>query len=500
MQFKMPPQQQPTTEEMLLKAREKLAQAQHYIRAVQTPPFVYGTVVAYKPGAGSVDVSVSGKVMELSYAPDVENRLRVGRCVRLNPETYAVIGVRRYNGTGITTVVSEVLDDGRVVIESDGKRQVINTGRKRKKVEKGDRIITDPGSNVILENLGRENNEYSIAEVPVVPWSKIGGLEQTLDVIREAIEDPFIHREIYAKYQKRPPKGILLEGPPGCGKTLVAKAIVYNLSQRMKEQGTDGNGYFFSISGPELKNKWYGESESKAREIFETARKHAKARGDISVIFFDEAESTFKRRGDDLGRIDDSIVTQLLAEWDGIGGNENVLVVLATNRADILDDAVLRPGRVDRKIRIGRPNQHASEQIFQIHLNGMPIGNHRVLPQTTESLARYASSELFSSQYPLYHATFTDGTLEPICLGHLTSGAMIESIAQRAAGFAIKREIAKGNPGISKKDLEQGVRSEYEETRGLARISKEDLQATFRERFDSIENVQKVNGSYSGVA
>ncbi len=469
--------------EVALKAREKLAEANRFIKSVTAPPFVYGVVVNYN-GRESVDVAVQGKVMELNYSPDVKEKLAPGIPVRIK-EVYtdfgivlSVVDTRPYIGTGIKTSVEEVLDDGRVIVEDGGKKYILNSSG----AEKGDRVIVDSGVNVVLQNLGKSSKRYHLDEVPYVPWDNIGGLEETVELLKETVEEPFVHRDIYSKYGKRPPKGVLLYGPPGCGKTLIAKAIAYNLSQRLNGRGkSNGNGYFLSIKGPELKNVWYGESERGIRELFSRAREIAP-----SVLFFDEAEALFRKRGRDFGCIDDSLVTQLLVEMDGMVSNDNVILILATNRADIIDPAVLRPGRIDRRIRIPRPDQYTCQQIFKVHLRGIPISDHSLVEETTETLGVYGSCELFSSSYPMLEARFNDG-IAKINLGNLASGAMIESIAQRAAERAIKREINGGKSGITREDLRKSLEKEYKDARGLiAEYSKKELADNFRDDLESI--------------
>jgi proteasome-associated ATPase len=478
--------------ELALRAREKLGEATGFIQQLMSPPFVYGTVVNHNED--SVDVDVGGRVMEVHYNPELADKLVSGSPVRLNPESYAVVETRGLSGTGTLTTIEEVLEDGSAVINEGGRKQVLKTSTE---VKEGDRILVDPGFHTVLQNLGKKSTQYHVAEVPVVPWSKIGGLETAIESLKDSIEEPFVHKEVYERYGKKAPKGVLLYGPPGCGKTLLAKAVAYNLTKRLKEAGkSNGNGYFLSIKGPELLDKYVGESERGIRELFGRARENSRARGDVTVVFMDEAEALLKKRGTGISSdVYDSIVPQFLSEMYGMNGNEGVVLILASNRADIIDPAVLRPGRIDRKVRIGRPNQDAVTNIFGIHLDGMPVYSDTSSQNTRDSLATYASEQFFSDQYPVFEARFREGDFAHVGMGHLASGAMVESISQRAAGKAIKREISGGKKGLTREDLSDSVRDEYQESRNLAVCEADDLREIFPQRYDSIISL---NRTYKG--
>ncbi|MBS3086225.1 AAA family ATPase [Candidatus Pacearchaeota archaeon] len=482
--------------DIALRAREKLSEAEEFIVHVTRPPFIYGTVISVNED--SVDVDVNGRVMEVGYNPEILDELIPGAGARLNPETYAVIETRERKGGNILTSIEEILEDGSVVVNVGGRRQVLKT---EEEVREGDRITVDPNFRIILQNFGKKSNQHHVAEIPIVPWSKIGGLESAIQSLRDAIEEPFIYKDIYARYGKRAPKGVLLHGPSGCGKTLLGKAVAYNLSERLKKQGgqSNGNGYFLSVKGPDLKTMWYGESERGIRELFSTGRENSRQTGDVTVMFLDEAESLFGRRGSKMGggHIDDSLVNQFLAEMDGMEANHNIVLILATNRADMIDSAVLRPGRIDKRIRVGRPNnQDSVRDIFGIHLGGMPVyGNGATRDDhNTLALAKYASEHLFGSEYPIFDVRFREGDFAYVGMEHLTSGAMIESISQRAAGKAIKREIGGKKEGLTKDDLTDSIRDEYSEFKDLAVCDADDLREIFPKRYDSIA---ELNRSYN---
>jgi proteasome-associated ATPase len=318
---------------------------------------------------------------------------------------------------------------------------------------------------VAVQKTDSKKTKYHLEEVPTAPWTNIGGLDGVIDTIRAEIEEPFKYKDTFQRYGRKPAKGILLFGPPGCGKTMVARSIAYSLSQMAGKEGK--NGHFINVKGPEILEKWVGNSEGNIRRIYSAARETAEETKSPVVVFIDEAEAVLKRRGSGISTdVYDSIVPQFLAELDGINGNGNVITVLATNREDILDPAVVRDGRVDRRIKVPRPNQEGAEAIFNLYLQGKPIAGLPLIRKSSEKLAKEITQEIYDDKNIAYLVVDPrKGTIGQFNYSHLLSGAMIKGIVDRACGYAIRREIdTKKNSGIGKEDLQRAVREEFADT------------------------------------
>ena len=419
--------------------------------------------------------------------------LKKGFSVLLN-DAYVVVGDLGYNDAGPIAKIADVMPDGRLRIGQEPNAQSVvlerSTDLVDAKLKPGDEVRIDSNFRVALEHLAaKETDAYALEAVPNIPWSKVGGLEETIQRIKDTIELPILHPQLFERFQYSAPKGFLLHGPPGCGKTLIGKATAYNLTQRLrKESGEDIEGCFLHIKGPEILNMWLGESERKVREIFEIAREK-KEDGKLAFVFIDEAESILgTRRALRSHSISNTLVPMFCAEMDGIESLQDVVIILATNRPDLIDPAILRPGRIDRKIKVTRPDADAAKDIFRIYLTPeLPIASELLLDaaddespadgtppklipaeKAVEDLIAQIVDEMFreSEENRFLEVALRSGRRDILYRGHLCSGAIIESIVQRAKESALKRAIQ--NPekesGISRADLLNALTAEYRES------------------------------------
>jgi len=406
--------------------------------------------------------------------------LKIGHSVLLN-EAYVIVGDLGYNQFGPTVKVTDLLPDGRLQI---GQEQGLNSQVLQRSsdladenLKTGDQVRVDPNFRVALERIeGQEASHYYVEDLPEVPWEKIGGLDDTIQLIKDTIELPILHPDLFRKFDFSMPKGFLLHGPPGCGKTLIGKATAYGLTERLKEESNiDIEGCFLHIKGPEILNMWLGESERKVREIFDIARQKKKE-GMLPFIFIDEAESILgTRRSLRAHNISNTIVPMFCAEMDGIESLQDIVIILATNRPDLIDPAVLRPGRIDRKIKVNRPDKESASKILNIYLT-------RELPISPELLEKHENNitcaiddltdqlinEMFSRTEVnrFLEVSLQSGRRDILHRGDLCSGAIIASIVQRAKESAIKRIIQSGDEsiGICLEDLLDGFHAEYAES------------------------------------
>lgn len=405
--------------------------------------------------------------------------LKPGVRVKLN-DAYAVVGTMPDSDAGNIVKVSQTLEDGRLRVGADAQNQqgrlvTLAEALKEAKIKSGDEVRLDPAGRVAVEHfLHQEAQDYFVEEVPETPWSKVGGQHKALDLIRETIEHPLLYPEIYKKFNKKPVKGILLYGPPGCGKTLIGKAVAYNLAKEYSERtGTETKECFLHISGPKILNMWLGETERMVREIFATAREKAKE-GRLVVIFIDEAESVLRTRSQ--GRqlnISNTVVPQFCAEMDGMVELENVVIILTSNRPDYIDPAVLRPERIDRKVRVRRPDKDSTKEILEIYLsNKLPIDPNFAKENDGEACARkallegtlaYLWRETKATEF--LQINTRSGDTNTLHWKDLVSGALLKSIVDRAKDYAIKRAIAepKVNHGLNLEDMQMAVKDEYKE-------------------------------------
>ena len=463
----------------LREAKEQIESLRDDIERLTTTPNTYG-VVLLRNDDESFDVLSTGRKFRVTVGPDVDQaQVVAGAEVTLN-EAMVIIGVRNPDTVGDIGTIRELLDDGiRVVVTTRADEDTVCTlsdGLRGTRLRVGDRVRIDARSALVLEVLGRPDvDELLLEVVPDVTYDDIGGLDRQIAEIADAVELPFLHADLFAEHRLPAPKGILLYGPPGCGKTLIAKAVANSLAKKVAAAiGEDkGRSYFVNIKGPELLNKYVGETERQIRLVFERAREKSEEGWPV-IVFFDEMDSMFRTRGTGVSSdMESTVVPQLLAEIDGVEGLENVIVIGATNREDLIDPAILRPGRLDVKIRIDRPDSVAARQVFLRYLNEeIPIGDGESIDEMVDAAVdeMYRTDELNR----FLEVTYANGDKEVLYFKDFASGAMIENIVRRAKKSAIKRVIAGGARGVNTHDLIDAVRSEFVEHEDLPNTTNPD--------------------------
>jgi proteasome-associated ATPase len=415
---------------------------------------------------GYVDVVTDNKLLRLAYPANTRLSLHPGVVVALNAQTQQIVRTVEVNMIGEIAVLRKHLDDRGQYhlfeVSVNGQIRVVYGGYyDSSDTEEGDRLLLDPSGIVVTRNLGHEENSFGVQNVDV-DWSEIGGLEEAKNTLREAIEHPVEYEHLFEQYGKKPLKGILLVGPSGCGKTLLGKAAATAIARQYDDDETA----FLYIKGPELLNHFVGDTEAAIRALFDYARSYYKENDRRLLLFFDEAEAIFRRRGTGISTdVFDTVVPMFLAEMDGFE-ESNVLVVLATNRADLLDPAITRDERISRVIYVGRPNPKTAKEIFQIHIDGKPLNNGF----SYADLADLAIDELYRPDRILYNITDKSGSIRRMTLGDVVSGAMIFGVVDRATSVAMNRDIEANNShanGICLEDIEQAVSSIFNEQRLL---------------------------------
>jgi proteasome-associated ATPase len=463
----------------LREAREHIGALREEVEKLTMPPSAYGTFLASNDD-GTVDVFTAGRKMRVALHPELDvDELERGQEVVLN-ESLNVVLARGHDVAGEVVTLKELLDDGRralVVGRADEERVCeLSTGVLTERLRAGDHLLMETRSGVLVERLPRpEVDELILEEVPDITYADVGGLDDQIEQIQDAVELPYLYADLFHEHQLQPPKGILLYGPPGCGKTLIAKAVANSLAKRVAEKTGNAatRSYFLNIKGPELLNKYVGETERQIRLIFQRAREKSEE-GVPVIVFFDEMDSLFRTRGSGISSdIESTIVPQLLAEIDGVESLKNVIVIGASNREDLIDPAILRPGRLDVKIKIERPDQDAASQIFSRYLTDeLPIAEH----ESVDSMIDAAVRRMYSSddENRFLEVTYQNGDKEVLFFKDFASGAMIENVVRRSKKMSIKRQIAGGQKGIATADLLDSIRQEYREHEDLPNTTNPD--------------------------
>jgi proteasome-associated ATPase len=463
----------------LREAREHIATLRDEVDKLTQPPSAYGVVVG-KNDDGTVDILTSGRKMKVELHPDIEHELlERGSEVALN-ESFNVILARVPESTGEVVTIKDLMDDGiRVLVvgRADEERVCeLADGLRGVRLRNGDQMRLDPRSNLLLEKLPRpEVEDLLLEEVPDISYADIGGLDDQIEQIADAVELPFLHQDLFAEHRLPAPKGILLYGPPGCGKTLIAKAVANSLAKKVADRIGEGKGrsYFINIKGPELLNKYVGETERQIRLVFQRAREKSEEGWPV-IVFFDEMDSMFRTRGSGISSdMESTIVPQLLSEIDGVEGLRNVIVIGATNREDLIDPAILRPGRLDVKIKIERPDSEAASRIFAQYLtNEIPISPAEAVPDMIAATVAEMYRDDDANRF--LEVTYQNGDKEILYYKDFASGAMIENIVRRAKKLAIKRVIAGGEKGVCTADLLASIKQEYKEHEDLPNTTNPD--------------------------
>jgi len=497
--------------ETLRTARSQIADLKAEVERLSAPPHTYGTYLG--PGAdGGLTVTVQGRKVQVEPSVDATAaRLEPGQELLLN-DALQVVGVGRFEDRGELMAVAELLDDGRVLVvgRGDEERVVHLAARVRDAgVRAGDTLLVDVRSGTASERIERsEVDRLVLEEVPDVTYEDIGGLTTQIDAIRDAIELPYLHGDDYERYGLQAPKGILLYGPPGCGKTMIAKAVAGSLARRMGEgSGVPVRTHFLSVKGPELLNKYVGETERQIRLIFQRARERSRE-GHPVVVFFDEMEALFRTRGSGVSTdVETTIVPQLLAEIDGVESLRDVIVIGASNREDMIDPAILRPGRLDVKIRIERPDRAAAREILGLSLDAtVPldaalIAEHGEAAAAAAALVERAVAEVYDEgpTNEFLEVRYAGGTSEVLHLHDFSSGAMLASIVARAKRKAVKRTVTGGSDGVSVEDVIAAVRDEFRENEDLPSTTNPDDWARISgRRGEPIVAVRALVGARAG--
>jgi proteasome-associated ATPase len=473
----------------LREARDQVVALKEEVDRLAQPPSGYG-VFLQTYDDGTVDVFTGGRKLRVAVSPSVDlEGLRIGQEVMLN-EALNVVLAREFERAGDVVMLKEVLDGGdrALVIGHTDEERIVHLADTllTERLRAGDSLLLEPRSGYVYEKIPKsEVEELILEEVPDIDYSDIGGLGTQIEQIRDAVELPFLHADLFREHELRPPKGVLLYGPPGCGKTLIAKAVANSLSRKVAEvRGKDaGRSYFLNIKGPELLNKYVGETERHIRLVFQRAREKA-SEGTPVIVFFDEMDSIFRTRGSGVSSdVENTIVPQLLSEIDGVEGLENVIVIGASNREDMIDPAILRPGRLDVKIKIERPDAEAARDIFSKYVTEtLPIHDDDIAEHggnrqaTVAAMIQRAVERMYteSEDNRFLEVTYANGDKEVLYFKDFNSGAMIQNIVDRAKKMAIKDFLEQGSKGLRLQHLVTACLDEFRENEDLPNTTNPD--------------------------
>jgi proteasome-associated ATPase len=472
---------------VLQEAKQQIELLKEEVDKLCAPPNNYG--IFQRPNKdGTAEIVVDGRPMRVNVHPNLDGfSLEEGQLVVLN-EAFNVVEPSGYVARGeIASIVDFIADNRAIVLGHTDDERVVTLAEplRREKLKVGDHILFDPRTHYAFEKLPKSAvEEVVLEEIPDVTYERIGGLDDQIGMLRDAVELPYLYPDIFSEHRLSPPKGILLYGPPGCGKTLIAKAVANSLARSIEARtGKETNAYFLNVKGPELLNKYVGETEHKIREVFKKAAE--KASEDVPVvIFFDEMDSLFRMRGSGISSdMEATVVAQFLSEIDGVESLKNVIVIGASNRQDLIDPAVLRPGRLDLKIKVNRPDRSAARDIFSKYLTGD-------LPFHASAEKRYGSDPAkiaggmvddtiehmyqTTEENKFLEVTYAKGEREIFYFKDFASGAMIENIVARAKKMAVKRLIERQERGIQLEDLVESVNDEFKENEDLPNTTNPD--------------------------
>jgi proteasome-associated ATPase len=471
----------------LREAREQIVALRQQVEKLSAPPSGFGVFLRSREDE-TAEIFTQGRKLRVNVSPEIDlHTLRQGQEVMLN-EALNIIEIAGFDIVGEVMTIKERLSEDRLlVIGRTDDEQVVRLAEPLidTQLRAGDSLLVDIRSGYALERLPRpEVEELVLEEVPDISYEDIGGLSWQIEQIQDAVELPFLHADLFVEHELRPPKGILLYGPPGCGKTMIAKAVANSLAKRVaeKEGRADARSYFLNIKGPELLNKYVGETERQIRLIFQRAREKVEE-GFPVIVFFDEMDSIFRTRGSGVSSdVENTIVPQLLSEIDGVETLKDVIVIGASNREDMIDPAILRPGRLDVKIKIERPDEAAACEIFRIYLHaGLPLHPDLAKEHGDEGAAvDWLITETCRRMYAeepvnrFLEVTYANGDKEILYFKDFNSGAMIENVVARAKKMAIKRFLNEGQKGIKAEDLYQAIRDEFKENEDLPNTTNPD--------------------------
>ncbi|MEU1216581.1 proteasome ATPase [Streptomyces sp. NPDC005791] len=473
----------------LREARDQIVALKEEVDRLAQPPAGFGVFLQANED-DTCDIFTGGRKLRVNVSPSVElDGLRRGQEVMLN-EALNVVEAMEFERAGDIVTLKEILEDGEraLVVGHTDEERVVRLAEPLLDItiRPGDALLLEPRSGYVYEVVPKsEVEELVLEEVPDIDYDKIGGLGDQIELIRDAVELPYLHPDLFKEHELRPPKGILLYGPPGCGKTLIAKAVANSLAKKVAEVTGQpaGKSYFLNIKGPELLNKYVGETERHIRLVFQRAREKA-SEGTPVIVFFDEMESLFRTRGSGVSSdVENTIVPQLLAEIDGVEGLENVIVIGASNREDMIDPAILRPGRLDVKIKIERPDAEAAKDIFAKYLTpSLPLHSDDLAEHTgsKEAAAHAMIQSVVERMYTeseenrFLEVTYANGDKEVLYFKDFNSGAMIQNIVDRAKKMAIKAFLEQGQKGLRVSHLLQACVDEFKENEDLPNTTNPD--------------------------